>query len=417
MYKEVNSCRICGNSNLIKVLDLGLQYLTGVFPKDQDKALTKGPLALVKCMPKANENVCGLVQLQHSYDLDEMYGDTYGYRSGLNQSMVRHLQGKVKKIEGTIDLKDGDVVIDIGSNDATLLKAYSNSNIQLYGVDPSAEKFRHFYTDNISLITEFFPSQSLFEKMNGNKAKIVTSISMFYDLEEPLKFVEAVYNVLDSNGVWVFEQSYMPTMIKTNSYDTVCHEHLEYYCLKQIKWMMDSVGFKIIDIELNTINGGSFSLMVAKKESSVFKENTKLIDEFLDNERKEGYDTMALYEGFSKKVNQHKEELVSLLTKLKNEGKIVMGYGASTKGNVMLQYCNITENLLCNIAEVNEDKFGSFTPGTHIPIISETEAKAKKPDYLMVLPWHFRENFLAREKAYMEQGGMLIFPLPQIEII
>ena len=145
MYKEVNSCRICGNSNLIKVLDLGLQYLTGVFPKDQDKALTKGPLALVKCMPKANENVCGLVQLQHSYDLDEMYGDTYGYRSGLNQSMVRHLQAKVKKIEGTIDLKDGDVVIDIGSNDATLLKAYSNSNIQLYGVDPSAEKFRHFF--------------------------------------------------------------------------------------------------------------------------------------------------------------------------------------------------------------------------------------------------------------------------------
>lgn len=417
MYKEVGSCRICGNKNLIKVLDLGHQYLTGVFPKTKETSLTKGPLILVKCMPKTTESVCGLVQLQHSYDLGEMYGDTYGYRSGLNQSMVRHLQDKVKRILKTIDVKSGDVVIDIGSNDATLLKAYSNGDIQLYGVDPSAEKFKEFYTDNISLITEFFPSQSLFKKMDGKKARIITSISMFYDLEEPMKFVEAVHNVLDANGVWIFEQSYMPTMIKTNSYDTVCHEHLEYYCLKQIKWMMDAFGFNIIDIELNSVNGGSFSVMVAKKESTVFKENTQLVHDFLEREKKEGYDELVVYQEFSKKVSQHKEELVSLLTKLKNEGKVVMGYGASTKGNVVLQYCNITSELLSNIAEVNEDKFGSFTPGTLIPIISEIEAKAKNPDYLMILPWHFRENFLLREKAYMERGGMLIFPLPEIEII
>jgi hypothetical protein len=417
MYKELISCRICGNKNLIQVLDLGNQYLTGVFPKSKEMKLTKGPLKLVKCMPETNENVCGLVQLQHSYNLGEMYGDTYGYRSGLNQSMVRHLQGKVKKIEDNVDIKDGDVVIDIGSNDATLLRAYSNSCIQLYGVDPSAEKFRHFYNHNISLITDFFPSHSIFEKMNGKKAKIVTSISMFYDLEEPLKFVNAVFNLLDINGIWVFEQSYLPTMIKTNSYDTVCHEHLEYYCLKQIKWMMDVVGFNIIDIELNSINGGSFSLMVAKKESTVFKENTQLIDDFLKNEAKEGYDTLELFERFSKKVNQHKKELVNLLTKLKNEGKTVIGYGASTKGNVVLQYCNITPELLCNIAEVNEDKFGSFTPGTLIPIISESDVKAINPDYLLILPWHFRVNFLEREKKYLEQGGKLIFPLPEIEII
>jgi hypothetical protein len=417
MYKEVCNCRICGNKNLVKVLDLGDQYLTGVFPKTKDMLLTKGPLALVKCMPEAKEDVCGLVQLKHSYDLDEMYGDTYGYRSGLNQSMVRHLQSKVNKITEIVDVMDGDVVIDIGSNDATLLKAYSNGNTHLYGVDPSAEKFRQFYTDNISLITEFFPSQSLFEKMNGKKAKIVTSISMFYDLENPLKFVEAIYDVLDSNGVWVFEQSYLPTMIKTNSYDTVCHEHLEYYCLKQIKWMMDAVGFNIIDIELNNVNGGSFSIMVARKDSTVFHENIDLIQEFLDRENREGYDTLQVYKDFSERVDQHKAELVSLLTRLKNEGKTVMGYGASTKGNVVLQYCNITTDLLCNIAEVNEDKFGSFTPGTLISIISETDAKKRKPDYLMVLPWHFRESFLVREKSYMEQGGKLIFPLPEIEIL
>ncbi len=417
MYKEVGSCRICNNKNLVKVLDLGHQYLTGVFPKNKDMALTKGPLVLVKCMPKTNENVCGLVQLQHSYDLGEMYGDTYGYRSGLNQSMVSHLQSKVKKILQTVDLPDGSIVLDIGSNDATLLKAYSNSNIELYGVDPSAEKFRHFYTDNISLITEFFPSKSLFQKLNGKKAQIVTSISMFYDLEEPMKFVQSVHDILDRNGVWVFEQSYMPTMIKTNSYDTVCHEHLEYYCLKQIKWMMDTVGFNIIDIELNTINGGSFSVMVAKKESTLYSENTKLVNEFLEREQYEGYDELEVYEKFTLRVNQHKEELVTLLKKLKEEGKIVVGYGASTKGNVVLQYCNIDSEFLRVIAEVNEDKFGSFTPGTLIPIISETDAKAMNPDYLMILPWHFKENFLTREKDFIEKGGSLIFPLPTIEIL
>lgn len=417
MYKETSSCRICGNKNLVTILQLGEQYLTGVFPKTKVAKLTKGPLELVKCYSANNESVCGLVQLRHSYDLGEMYGDTYGYRSGLNQSMVKHLHGKVNEILQKVNLISGDVVIDIGSNDATLLKAYPNKDIELYGVDPSAEKFRSFYTDKIQLITEFFPAETLFKKIGDKRAKIITSISMFYDLEEPMKFVKAVHDALDVNGLWVFEQSYMPTMLKTNSYDTVCHEHLEYYCVKQIKWMMDAVGFKIVDIELNNINGGSFSLTVAKNESTLFQENKVLVNEFLDKENKEGYDSLKVYEDFNENVIKHKQALIDLLTKLKTEGKKVIGYGASTKGNVLLQYCNITTDLLSNIAEVNEDKFGAFTPGTLIPIISESDAKAMKPDFLMVLPWHFKDNFLMREKAYMEQGGKLIFPLPEIEIV
>ena len=249
MIKQIKACRICGNSNLISILHLGEQYLTGVFPKSKSTTLTKGPLQLVKCSSQNNEAACGLVQLNHSYDLGEMYGDTYGYRSGLNQSMVKHLQGKVAKIIGIVNLQKGDVVLDIGSNDATLLKAYANKDIELFGVDPSAEKFRSYYTNNINLITEFFPSDSLLKRLGNKKAKIVTSISMFYDLEEPLKFVKAVQDIIDKDGVWVFEQSYLPNMLKTNSYDTVCHEHLEYYCVKQIKWMMDKIGFNIIDIK------------------------------------------------------------------------------------------------------------------------------------------------------------------------
>ena len=417
MYKTLSNCRICGNSNLVSILNLGEQYLTGVFPKTKDTVLTKGPLELVKCMPIADSNVCGLVQLSHSYDLDEMYGDTYGYRSGLNQSMVRHLQNKVAKISEINKLNDFDVIIDIGSNDATLLKAYSNSKLELIGVDPSAEKFRDFYTDNIKLITDFFPSKALFDHLGSKKAKVITSISMFYDLEEPMKFVKAIHDFLDVDGIWVFEQSYLPTMINTSSYDTVCHEHLEYYTVKQIKWMLDSVGLNIVDIELNNVNGGSFSIVAAKKESSVFSENVNLVNEFLQKEADAGYNTLSVFEKFSEIVANHKESLIDFLTDLKNKGKVVVGYGASTKGNVVLQYCGITTELIPFIAEVNEDKFGSFTPGSSIPIISEKEAKDLRPDYLFILPWHFKDNFIQKEQEFLNSGGYLLFPLPEIKII
>lgn len=417
MYKEISACRICGNKNLVTILQLGEQYLTGVFPKEKKTILTKGPLELVKCYSDNPKNVCGLVQLKHSYDLGEMYGDNYGYRSGLNQSMVKHLQSKVNKILKIVSLNEGDVVLDIGSNDATLLKSYPTKKIELYGIDPSAGKFRSFYTDNIQLITEFFPSTPILQKLENKKVRIITSISMFYDLEAPVEFAKAIYSVLDTNGVWVFEQSYLPTMLKTNSYDTVCHEHLEYYCIKQIKWILDIAGFNIIDIELNNVNGGSFSIIAAKKESTVFKENTKLVTVFLETERIQGFDTLKIYEDFKINVLKHKKALIELLIKIKSEGKKILGYGASTKGNVILQYCNITSDLLPYIAEVNEDKFGAYTPGTAIPIISESEAKSMKPDYFMILPWHFKDNFLSREKKYLENGGKLVFPLPEIEII
>lgn len=417
MYQAINKCRICGNSNLVSVLNLGEQYLTGVFPKTKEMELTKGPLELVKCTPINNEVVCGLAQLKHTYNLEEMYGDTYGYRSALNQSMVKHLQDKVMQIVGMVELKKGDVVIDIGSNDATLLKAYPNKDIVLYGVDPSAEKFREHYSENITLFTEFFPSRSLSESLKNKKAKVVTCIAMFYDLEAPIVFAKAIYDLLDTDGIAIFEQSYLPSMLKVNAYDTVCHEHVEYYSMKQIKWIMDAVGFKVIDIEFNTVNGGSFSVTVAKKESTVFIENTALVDQVLQTEITEGYDNLDTYEIFNTYVQKHKTELTNLLTTLKNEGKKVIGYGASTKGNVVLQYCSITPDLLPYMAEVNEDKFGAYTPGTLIPIISESEAKAMNPDYLLVLPWHFKDNFLVREKDYIASGGALIFPLPYLQIV
>jgi hypothetical protein len=233
---------------------------------------------------------------------------------------------------------------------------------------------------------------------------------MFYDLESPLSFMQQVYELLADEGVWVFEQSYMPTMLSMNSYDTVCHEHLEYYRLKQIKWMTDRAGFKILDVEFNQINGGSFSVMVARQGSS-YRQANDLVGRILKSEEKLGLHTLKPYKAFQKRVSQHKEKFKAQIQKLKKDGKKVLGYGASTKGNVILQYCGFSEKDIPFIAEVNPDKFGSYTPGTLIPIISEAEAKIMKPDYFVVLPWHFKENIIMREKKFLKEGGKLLFPL------
>lgn len=415
MYRKIKACRICGNKNLVPLIDLGRLYLTGVFPQNSREKIGKGPLRLVKCDEK-NGKSCGLVQLEHNYNLDILYGDNYGYRSGLNSSMVKHLQNKVKKICKIVDLKSGDLVIDIGSNDATLLKAYPQGKFQLVGIDPTGEKFRNHYINNIQLIVDFFPSKLLNKTMEKKKAKIITSIAMFYDLEDPMAFVQSIYNALDDNGVWVFEQSYMPSMLATNAYDTICHEHLEYYSLKQIKFMTDQVGFKIIDIEFNFINGGSFSVTVAKKESS-HKEDIDKIKHVLMDEKRKGLHTLLPYIKFNKNINKHKKSLLIFLKKAKEEKATIFGYGASTKGNVILQYCGLSKKDIPYIAEVNEYKFGRVTPGTHIPIISEAEAKKMNPHYFMVLPWHFKENIVQRELKYIKNGGRLFFPLPKLEII
>ena len=415
MYKKINCCRICGNSNLVSLLHLGEQTLTGVFPKNKTTEITSGPLELVKCFSQNGEDVCGLVQLHHSYDSNEMYGENYGYRSGLNQSMVKHLQSVVAEICKLVELNADDVIIDIGGNDSTLLQAYpSDKGLNLMVIDPTSNKFKQYYPSHINNTADFFSAET-YNKIFNKKAKVITSIAMFYDLEAPMKFVQDIYDVLDDNGVWVFEQSYLPAMVDTTSYDTICHEHLEYYAIQQIKWIFDKIGFKIGDIEFNNINGGSFRITAVKSISSLPIQTEKL-NKAIEAENNAGYQGLEIYKTFSENVSKHKIELMALINDLKSQGKKIFGYGASTKGNVLLQYCGITEADIHCIAEVNPDKFGSFTPNTLIPIISEKDAKAQSPDYLFILPWHFRDGIIVRENEFLKNGGKLIFPLPQIEI-
>lgn len=413
-YIQIDHCRICGNPNLISIINLGEQTLTGVFPKSKNYDLTTGPLELVKCQ---GENACGLLQLHHSYELSEMYGDNYGYRSGLNVSMVAHLNDIVKKAIKIANLQTNDLIIDIGSNDATLLKQYTDGKkYQRVGIDPTSDKFKEFYPESIDSIPDFFSARVVKEKYSNKKAKIITSIAMFYDLENPIDFVQQIYDVLHDDGIWIFEQSYMPLMIERNAYDTICHEHLEYYGLSQILWIFDKTGFKVVDIELNDINGGSFKITAAKKESKK-QEAKHIVDELLGKELNLCYNTLEPFIKFKESIETHRKELIDFIAKIKKQNKKILGYGASTKGNVILQYCGFTSNDIPYIAEVNENKFGAFTPKTNIPIISEQEAKAMNPDYFIVFPWHFKDNFIQREKEFLNTGGKFIFPLPKIEII
>ena len=406
MYNKVETCRICHNPNLVCVLDLGEQMLTGVFPRSKNANITSGPLRLVKCV--GGDEVCGLLQLQYSYDLREMYGENYGYRSGLNASMVSHLHGKVKKILEQVELREGDVIVDIGSNDSTTLQAYPTGPV-LVGFDPTGIKFSSYYAKHIQLVSDFFSSALLRERFPGKKPRVITSFSMFYDLEDPVSFMREVYEVLADDGIWVFEQSYMPTMLETNSYDTVCHEHLEYYALRQIKWMTDRVGFRILDVEFNDMNGGSFSIAVSKSkgDSTVLP----VVQKILDREVELGLDSLAPYRDFAERVAKSKSELLDFIGTARTEGKTVAALGASTKGNVLLQYCGLTERDISYIGEVNSDKFGAYTPGTWIPIIPENDLLAMKPHYLIVLPWHFRRFFQENTKF---SDCKLIYPLPEL---
>ena len=413
LYKEIESCRICGNQELDLILDLGTLALTGVFPKTKSEEVPTGPLNLVKCRESNSKNSCGLVQLRESYNPELMYGHNYGYQSGINKSMVQHLHNKVKNILGYVTLNFEDIVLDIGSNDSTLLQAYPKEQINLVGFDPTGIKFKKYYPDHITLITDFFNSKTFKKKFGNKKAKIITSIAMFYDLEEPLEFVREVYDILSNDGIWVLEQSYMPLMLEVNAFDTICHEHLEYYRLKQIHWMMKKVGFKIIDIEVNQINGGSFSVTVAKSESPLSE--TPSIEKFLLDEQSKGLDTSRPYDEFRNNVFKFKIQIRELLNKIHNEKGVVLGYGASTKGNVILQFAEITAKDIPYIGEVNTEKYGCYTPGTLIPIISEDEARKMNPDYFFVFPWHFKEFILEKEKAMPNNKTALLFPLPSIE--
>jgi hypothetical protein len=415
---EITRCRICKSNQLRHVLSLGEQALTGVFPKTVDEEVARGPLDLVWCQK------CALLQLKQSYGAEDMYGDNYGYRSGLNRSMVDHLQQKTIMLSNLVKLRKLDTVLDIGSNDGTLLNAYDCDTVR-FGMDPTAAKFGEHYEKGIVVNPNFFSAEK-FEYMlatthGATKPRIVTSIAMFYDLEDPAAFVRDVASVLADDGVWHFEQSYMPSMLRMCAYDAVCHEHLEFYSLGDISKLLRQAGLYIVDVSMNAVNGGSVAVTAAKishANQERYGEHGNVVRNFLlEQEEQMGLDTIRPFLEFEDRVRRHSDQLACLVNDIAFNGWKVAAYGASTKGNVLLQRCGLDARLIDRVYEVNPDKFGRFTPGTKIPIVSEEQLMSDKPDYLLVLPWHFRAGIMDKLKSYRMAGGRIIFPLPEIEIL
>jgi hypothetical protein len=406
---RIASCRLGGSADLVSVLDLGEQALTGVFPANEREAVRNGPLELVWC------SSCTLLQLAHSYGPEELYGDNYGYRSGLNGSMRLHLARKATGLEALVGLSHGDVVLDIGSNDGTLLGSYGTNSVRRIGIDPTAARFAEHYPEDTEIVADFF-SAARFSDVSDAPARIITSIAMFYDLGNPVEFAQDVRDCLAPEGVWHFEQSYMPSMLPSVAYETVCHEHLEYYSLATVRRILDEAGLELIDVRFNRVNGGSFAVTAGHVGSRIAR-NAALTEWFVGQEERIGLATAEPFRRFAASVFQHRTDLVELVETLRSAGASMMGYGASTKGNVLLQFCGFGPEHLAAIGEINEGKFGRVTPGSGIPIISEEEMRAQRPDYLLVLPWQFHDGIVEREGEYLRRGGRLIFPLPEIEIV
>jgi 2-polyprenyl-3-methyl-5-hydroxy-6-metoxy-1,4-benzoquinol methylase len=409
------TCRICGSSSLKKVIDLGPQYLQGSFvkPGKEMPSTRKIPCTLVRCNPEGDENACGLLQMEHSVPPEILYA-AYWYRSGTNNTMRNHLKGIVDAVTAIVRKKDA-IVLDIGCNDGTLLGYYPKGGMK-YGIDPSdiAQEIK----EDAIVVQDIFPSQKLLEVLEGKSLDVITSIAMFYDLENPVEFVKGIKRLLSPKGVWVFEMSYMPDMLKLDSFDTICHEHLEYYSLAVIEIILKKAGMRLFKIGFNDINGGSIRCFATHDTNITYdsQEDIQLLNQTRQAEFDLELDTDKPYNAFWERICALKTELHSLLVRLKKEGKKIHIYGASTKGNTILQWCNIDNTIIDYAAERNPDKYGAMTLGTNIPIISEAESRAMNPDYYLVLPWHFKAEFLDREKETLEKGVGLIFPLPQVTI-
>ena len=399
-------CRSCNSKNLISVLSLGNQYLSD-FVKINRKPKSF-PLNMVLCKE------CFLVQLDYSAPTKYLYTERYGYKSGINQTMQEELKEIAEKsLKKAKRNSEKLVAVDIGANDGTLLKNYPKS-IYRIGVEPITKfaKEARKYSDKV--INDFFTYESFHKSLKNKKADIVTIISCFYDMEYPNKFVSDVKKIMKEDGICVIQQNYLVGMLKQNAFDNIVHEHLEYYSLLSLNNLLSRHGLEVFDVELRELNGGSFRTYIAYKGK---RKITKAVDKLNKYENKLGLNKKNVYLDFAKRIKHNKKKIFEFVKKQNQKGKTVYLYGASTRGNTLLQYFGLDNNLIKKAVERNPEKWGKIIASVGIPIISEEEARKDKPDYMLVLPWFFKKEFLKREKKYLDNGGRFIFPLPKFEVI
>ena len=412
------TCRVCGSTQLVHVLSLGDQYIAGAFaePGGAQPVQRAIPLELVRCDMTRDENACGLIQTRHTVPGSILY-QSYWYRSGINRTMTENLHGIAQAAQKLVGLAAGDLVIDIGCNDGTLLDGYGVESLSYLGYDPS-DVSRYAVEKGYEVVNDFFSAGPFKERYADRRAKVVTSIAMFYDLEYPRDFVADVAAVLAREGVWVMELHYLPLMLEMNAFDAIVHEHLEYYSLAVIERLVGEQGLEVISAELNDMNGGSIRLFIAHAGTvQASAEAADGLQELRVREFEMALDSPEPYEEFARNVERVRDELGELCRSLTADGKVIHVYGASTKGNTILQYAGLDHSVIPYAADRNADKWGSETIRTKIPIISEEDSRKLNPDYYLVLPWHFLSEFLERERDYLEGGGQFIVPLPEVRVI
>ena len=406
---KITSCRNCKSKYFSKLFTLGKMCFTGKFPKNLTTNIPKVVISLIMCKS------CKLVQLDRNFNPKYLYDTNYGYRTGINATMTQHVKGVVKESIKIVKLKKKDSVLDIASNDGTLLNFYKK-NIFRVGIDPLIKKYKNQYKNINFGIQEFFSYKAIQKKKINKKFKIITALSMFYDLPNPNRFLRDVKKVLDKEGIFVLEQADLLSIIKNCQFDTICHEHLEYYSTKVIIELMNKNELRVFNLKANTINGGSMRYYVCHKDSK-YKNNYKKINKILREEIKFKLDKPDTFNDFFKLINVQKKKLLKLINKIIKKKEIIHGYGASTKGNVLLQYFGISSNQIRYIADRNPEKVNLYTPGTKIKIVSESFSRMCKPNYYLVLPWHFKKEIILREKRAIKDGSRFIFPLPKMKIV
>lgn len=412
------TCRICDSPELTPVLSLGDQYIAGAFaePDGEQPVARRIPLELVRCDMTRNQEGCGLIQLRHTVPGSILYR-SYWYRSGVNQTMTRNLHEIATQAEELVDLHPGDLVIDIGCNDGTLLDGYRASNLRYLGFDPS-DVGRYAVAKGYEVVRDFYSYEALRRRYVDQQAKVITSIAMFYDLEYPRAFVDDVSRALAEDGVWVMELHYLPTMLELNQFDAIVHEHLEYYSLAVLERLLGEAGLGVVRAELNGINGGSLRLFIRRAgRFAPTGRDADALQRLRLREFEMALDAPDPYEQFAAGAARVRSELAELCRELTRAGKTIHIYGASTKGNTILQYAGIDRSLVPYAADRNPDKHGSETIGTSIPIISEEHSRELRPDYYLALPWHFMDEFLQREHEFLQRGGRFIVPMPSVRIV
>ena len=405
---KIKNCRNCKNTELFDLFSLGKISFTGRFPNTIRQNVPKAYLNVLMCKK------CKLVQLDRNFDLNYLYGKSYGYRTGINKTMTDHVKKIVRKCSALVKLKSKQYVLDIGSNDATLLNFYANDIIKV-GVDPLVNKYKKFYKKINYKISNFFKIKDIEKIKIKKKFKIISALSVFYDLRDPNKFIKEIKKILDDKGVFVLEHVDLYYIIKNNIFDTICHEHLVFYSTKIIIEMMKNNDLKVFNHEYNEINGGSSRYYICHSKTNFTV--SKNIKKVLLRENLQGIELKKTYKLFFTKILNEKIKLIKLIKKIKNEKQDIHGYGASTKGNVLLQFYNINNKVVNYIADRNPLKWNSFTPGTRIKIISESQSRKIKPHFYLVLPWHFKNEILIREKNIRKKGTKFIFPLPKLRVV